>query len=42
MPQIDKASFEIKVTYQECVEASSILGATVQKVDRGQLNLMCF
>jgi hypothetical protein len=41
MPRIDKASFETKVTYRKCVEAAGTLGATVQKVDRGQFNLWC-
>lgn len=36
MPRIDKASFETKATYQKCVDAAGVLGATVQKVDQGQ------
>jgi hypothetical protein len=41
MPRIDKASFDTKATYQKCVEAAGVLGATVQKVDQGQFNLLC-
>jgi hypothetical protein len=36
MPRMSKVLLEAKAAYEECVEAASIVGATVQKVDNGE------
>lgn len=35
MPPMSKASLETKAAYQKCIEAVTLTGATVQKVDLG-------
>ena len=36
MSRMSKVLLEAKAAYEECVEAASIVGATVQKVDNGE------
>lgn len=39
MPPMTKASYELRATYRDCVEAAGCVGSTVSKVDNGRTTL---